>query len=63
MKALEYMTTMTCIIMSQAILRDDEIFKDEEDEKNFEELHQLFTTNYLIIKEFALYLTNSLIFP
>ena len=56
------MTIITCIVMSQAILRDEKFLEDEEDEKNFEELHSLFATNYLIIKEFAIYIVEQMVF-
>ena len=39
--------------MSEAMLKDGEIFEDEEDEIQFEELHKLYTTNPYILKEFA----------
>jgi len=45
------------------MLKDGEQFSDEDDEIQFEELHQLYTTNHLIIKEFAQYLNENLLFP
>lgn len=39
--------------MSEAMLKDGEIFEDEEDEIQFEELHKLYTTNPHILREFA----------
>ena len=78
LKAIEYMTIITCIEISQAMVREfdkmdlnfnnlkvpkgDNFLEDEEDEKNYEELHRLYTTNYLIIKEFALYIVEHVIF-
>lgn len=63
LKALEYMTIITSIVISDALLKDGEQFPDEEDEIQFEELHQLFTTNHLIVKEFAQYINSALLFP
>lgn len=48
--------------MSEAMLKDDEEFTDEEDEAQFEELHRLYTTNHLVIKEFALHINETLLF-
>ena len=62
LKALEYMTIITCIVMSEAMLKDEEEFSDEDDEAQFEELHRLYTTNHLVIKEFALYINEALLF-
>ena len=42
--------------------KGDNFLEDEEDEKNYEELHRLYTTNYLIIKEFALHIVEHIIF-
>ena len=53
LKALEYMTYITCIVTSDAMLKDGEQFPDEDDESQFEGLQQLYTTNHLIVKEFA----------
>lgn len=39
LKALEYMTIITSIVISDALLKDGEQFADEEDEIQFEELH------------------------
>ena len=39
--------------MSEAMLKEGEIFEDEEDEIQFEEMHKLFTTNPLVLREFA----------
>jgi hypothetical protein len=33
------MTIITCIVMSEAMLKDGEQFSDEDDEVQFEELH------------------------
>ena len=33
------MTIITCIVVSEALLKDGEQFPDEEDEIQFEELH------------------------
>jgi len=63
LKALEYMTIITCIVVSEALLKDGEQFPDEEDEIQFEELHQLYTTNHMIIKDFAQYVNEALLFP
>ena len=63
LKALEYMTYITCIVMSDAMLKDVVQLLDEDDEIQFEELHELYTTNHLIIKEFAQYLNETLLFP
>lgn len=57
------MTIITCLVISEAMLKDGEQFSDEDDEIQFEELHQLYTTNHLIIKEFAQYLNENLLFP
>lgn len=62
LKALEYITIITCIVMSEAMLKDEEEFSDEEDEAQFEELHRLYTTNHLVIKEFALHINETLLF-
>ena len=62
LKALEYMTIITCIVMSEAMLKDEEEFSDEDDEAQFEELHRLYTTNHLVIKEFALHINETLLF-
>lgn len=56
------MTIITCIVMSEAMLKDEEEFSDEDDEAQFEELHRLYTTNHLVIKEFALYINEALLF-
>ena len=63
LKAIEYMTIITCIVMSDALLKENELFSDEEDDLQFEELHKLYTTNHLIIKEFAQYINETLLFP
>ena len=47
--------------MSDAILKGGELFQDEEDDIQFEELHKLYTTNPHILKEFA-YTINDVIF-
>ena len=39
--------------MSDALIKDIDVFSDEDDEIQFEELHKHYTTNHLIIKEFA----------
>ena len=39
LKALEYMTIITCIVMSDAIMRGQDRFLEEDDEILFEELH------------------------
>ena len=57
------MTYITCIVMSDAMLKDVVQLLDEDDELQFEELHELYTTNHLIIKEFAQYLNETLLFP
>ena len=57
------MTIITCIVVSEALLKDGEQFPDEEDEIQFEELHQLYTTNHMIIKDFAQYVNEALLFP
>ena len=57
------MTIITCIVMSEPLLKDDDRFADEDDEIQFETLHQLWTTNHLIVKEFAQYLNETLLFP
>jgi hypothetical protein len=43
------MTIISCIVMSEGLLKEDEEFPDEQDEIQFEELHQLFTSNQLIV--------------
>ena len=48
--------------MSEAMLKDEEEFSDEEDEAQFEELHRLYATNHLVIKEFALHINETLLF-
>lgn len=62
LKALEYMTIITCIVMSEAMLKEEDEFSDEDDEAQFEELHRLYTTNHLVIKEFALHINETLLF-
>ena len=62
MKSLEFIIEITCIVLSEAMLKDGEQFSDDEDEIQFEELHRLYTTNHLVIKEFANYINDSLIF-
>ena len=62
LKALEYIAIITCIVMSEAMLKDEEEFSEEEDERQFEELHKLYTTNHLVIKEFALHINETLLF-
>ena len=57
------MTIITCIVVSEALLKDGEQFPDEEDEIQFEELHQIYTTNHMIIKDFAQYVNEALLFP
>ena len=57
------MTIITCIVVSEALLKDGEQFPDEEDEIQFEELHQLYTTNHMIIKDFAQYVNEARLFP
>ena len=50
------MTVITCIVITDGLIKlmdERDIFDDEEDETNFEELHQLYTTNPLILKEFS----------
>lgn len=54
---------ITCIVMSDGLLKDNDEFSDEDDEIQFEELHQLYTTNHIVIKEFAQYLNETLLFP
>ena len=49
--------------MSDAMLKDVVQSLDEDDEIQFEELHELYTTNHLIIKEFAQYINETLLFP
>ena len=44
------------------MLKDGEQFSDDDDEIQFEELHRLYTTNHLVIKEFANYINDFLIF-
>ena len=56
------MTIITCIVMSEAMLKDEEEFSDEDDEAQFEELHRLYTTNHIVIKEFALHINETLLF-
>lgn len=46
---------ISCIVMSDGLLKDDEEFPDEEDEYQFEQLHQLYTGNSTITADFALY--------
>jgi hypothetical protein len=57
------MTIITCIVISQGMLKDTDLFPDEDDEIQFEEIQQLYATNHLIVKEFATYMNNSLLFP
>ena len=47
------MIIITCIIMTEAFLKEANEFSDEEDDKWFEELQQIYTSNYMVIKEFA----------
>lgn len=48
------MTIITSIVISDALLKNgEEQFENEEDEIEFEKIHQLYTTNHLIVKEFA----------
>ena len=42
--------------MSDGLLKDDQEFPDEEDEYQFEQLHQLYTANQTITSDFALYI-------
>jgi len=44
------------------MLKDGDQFSDDDDEIQFEELHRLYTTNHLVIKEFANYINDFLIF-
>ena len=55
LRAIEYMTVITCISMCDGLLKEDEQFPDDRDEAEFEELHQLFISNPFIVKEFAEY--------
>lgn len=57
------MTIITCIVISQGMLKDTDLFPDEDDEIQFEEIQQLYATNHLIVKEFATYINNNLLFP
>ena len=60
------MTVITCIVMTDGLIKlmdERDLFDDEEDETNFEELHQLYTTNPLILKEFSEYLNEQILFP
>jgi len=45
------------------MLKDANLFPDEDDEIQFEEIQQLYATNHLIVKEFSTYLNNTLLFP
>lgn len=57
------MTYISCIAMSEGIIREAEGLPDDEDDKQFEELYQLFTSNSLIIQDFAVYVNSTLLFP
>ena len=57
------MTIISCIVISQGMLKDTNLFPDEDDEIQFEQIQQLYATNHLIVKEFATYINNSLLFP
>jgi hypothetical protein len=63
LRAIEYMTIITCIVVSQGMLKDTDLFPDEDDEIQFEEIQQLYATNHLIVKEFSTYVNNTLLFP
>lgn len=39
--------------MTEAFLKEENEFSDEEDDKQFEELQRLYTSNYMAIREFA----------
>ena len=63
LKALEYMAIITCSVIAEPLAKDDDRFADEDDELQFDYLLQLWTTNHLIVKEFAQYLNETLLFP
>lgn len=48
LKCLEYITIISSIVMTDGILKEEEEFPDDEDEKQLDELHQLFSSNQLI---------------
>jgi hypothetical protein len=60
LRTFGYIAEITCIVMSEAMLKEGEIFEDEEDEIQFEEMHKLFTTNPLVLREFANSINDSL---
>lgn len=56
------MVYIPCVIVGE-VLEGGERFVTEGDERNFEDLMTLYTTNAHIVKEFAVHLSNSLLFP
>ena len=66
LRALESMTVITCIVMSDGLIKmldeQQDLFKVK-DEELFEELHHLFTKDPIMLKEFAQYINQTLLFP
>ena len=63
LRGIEYLTQITCWVMSEAILQNlkDQVV-EEEDEYLFEILHQHYTTNPMITREFAKYINDQVLF-
>lgn len=66
LKALEYLTHISCITICEAIssvMKDLKQFEDERLEKQFAELHELYATNQQILNEFAIHINELYVFP
>ena len=61
LRVLEIMTYIPSIIIGDTVSLQKKFSSDQEEEQ-FEELMQLYTTNSAIIKEFSYYLSNSFLF-
>lgn len=51
--ALELLTVMSSIVISEALLKDLDDFNDEDDEEQFQELRLMYLSNSSGLKEFA----------
>jgi hypothetical protein len=65
-EVLENLVSITCIVMSNGLVKgmeDNVIFEKEENEILFDELIQLYSSNPLIRRDFAEYINETVLFP
>mmetsp|Transcript_37355 Transcript_37355/g.27562 ORF Transcript_37355/g.27562 Transcript_37355/m.27562 type:complete len:99 (+) Transcript_37355:214-510(+) len=61
-KAIEFIIKISTIIVSE-IIEEKRIFDGDKKQKIFEELKMLYSTNESIIRDFAIFLIETYIFP